>query len=110
MDLGTRAPPRRLRPPLSARRRPPLLRPLHRTRRHAHQETPPKFKEVPLLFHDSRTDYPIGDGDTAGWNGFANLTLSGARLTIDYRDITNRRLYTETFTATPTGSVQLTTP
>lgn len=72
------------------------------------ETTPPKHKEVPLRFHDSRTDYPIGDGDTAGWNGFANLTLTGPQLTIDYRDITNRRLYTETFTATPTGSVELT--
>lgn len=71
------------------------------------ETTPPRYKEVPLRFHDSRTDYRIGDNVTAGWNGFANLTLDGARLTIDYRDITNRRLYTETFTATPSGSVQL---
>jgi hypothetical protein len=71
------------------------------------EKTPPKFKEVPLRFYDTRTDYPIGDGDTAGWNGFANLTLSGPRLTIDYLDITNHRLYTETFTATPTGAITL---
>jgi len=74
------------------------------------ETTPPKHKEVPLRFHDTRTDYPIGNGDTAGWNGFANLTLSGPTLTIDYRDITNRRLYTETFTATPSGSVALASP
>jgi hypothetical protein len=71
------------------------------------EKTPPKFKEVPLRFYDTRTDYPIGDGDTAGWNGFANLTLSGPRLTIEYLDITNHRLYTETFTATPTGAITL---
>lgn len=70
------------------------------------EKTPPMFKEVPLLFYDRRTDYPIGHGDTAGWNGFANLTLTGPHLTLDYRDITNRSLYTETFTATPTGSVE----
>jgi hypothetical protein len=72
------------------------------------EKTPPKYKEVPLRFYDHRTDYPIGNGDTAGWNGFANLTLSGPNLTIDYLDIDNTRLYTESFTATPGGSVQLT--
>ncbi|HEV2576129.1 MAG TPA: metallophosphoesterase [Acidobacteriaceae bacterium] len=74
------------------------------------EKTPPKFKEVPLRFYDSRNDYPIGNGDTAGWNGYANLTISGPHLTIDYLDIEKRRLYTETFTSTPSGSVQLTEP
>ena len=69
--------------------------------------TKPIHDDVPLRFHDARADYPIGDGDTAGWNGFANLTLSGPNLTIDYLDINNTRLYTESFTANPTGSVQL---
>ncbi len=71
------------------------------------ETTKPIHNDVPLRFHDARTDYPIGHGDTAGWNGFANLTFSGTKLTIDYRDIKNDSLYTETFTATPDGSVQL---
>jgi hypothetical protein len=74
------------------------------------ETTPPRHKNVPLRFRDPRTDYPIGEGSTAGWNGFLNLTLDGERLTLDYRDITNRRLYTESFTATPTGAVQLLEP
>lgn len=69
--------------------------------------TKPTHNDVPLRYHDARTDYPIGDGDTAGWNGYANLTISGAHLTIDYRDITNHSLYTETFTATVGGSVEI---
>jgi hypothetical protein len=71
------------------------------------ETTQPIHKEVPLRFHDSRNNYPIGDGDTAGWNGFTTLALKGPNLTLEYRDLTNRLLYTETFTATPTGSVQL---
>jgi hypothetical protein len=72
--------------------------------------TPPhlgdRHHRAPLLFRDTRTDYPIGDGDTAGWNGFVNLTLTGANLTLDYRDLTGKSLYRESFTAGPNASLQ----
>jgi hypothetical protein len=61
--------------------------------------TPPEPGRAPLLFHDLRTDYSIGGGDTAGWNGFVNLTLDGPELTLDYRDLTGKRLFHESFNA-----------
>lgn len=70
----------------------------------------PIHKDVPLRFYDSRTDYPIGNGDTAGWNGYANLTISGPHLSVEYRDVENRVLYTESFTATANGPVQVAHP
>ena len=60
---------------------------------------------APLLFHDPRTDYSIGDGDTAGWNGFVNLTLHGPTLHLDYRDLTGQSLYRESFTAGPNATL-----
>ena len=67
--------------------------------------TPPKHAEVPLVFHDTRTDYPLGDDASAGWNGFLNLTLDGPTTTLEYRDLTGRRLFHESFTASPDGSI-----
>jgi len=61
--------------------------------------TPPKPGQAPLIFHDSRTDYPIGDGSKAGWNGFVNLTLRGPKLSLEYRDVTGKRLFSESFVA-----------
>jgi hypothetical protein len=65
----------------------------------------PRPNRAPLAYYDPRTDYPIGDGDCAGWNGFVNLTLDGPRLNLDYRDLTNRRLFHETFIAGTDGAL-----
>jgi Calcineurin-like phosphoesterase len=67
---------------------------------------PPEGNKAPLVFFDPRHDYPIGFGDTAGWNGFVNLTLEGARLTLDYRDLNGERMYREAFVAKPGGSIE----
>jgi hypothetical protein len=61
--------------------------------------TPPKPGQAPLIFHDDRTNYPIGDGSKAGWNGFVNLTLQGPKLNLEYRDVTGKRLFHESFVA-----------
>ena len=65
--------------------------------------------QAPLAFYDSRTDYDIGNNVCVGWNGFVNVTLEGARLQLDYRDITNRRLFHETFLAGINGALTQTT-
>ena len=67
---------------------------------------PPEANRVPLVFNDPRSDYPIGQGDTAGWNGFVNLTLEGPRLTLDFRDLNGRRMYREAFISTPNGGIE----
>jgi hypothetical protein len=64
-----------------------------------------RHHRAPLLYRDPRTNYSIGDGDTAGWNGFINLTLNGPTLHLDYRDLTGQSLFTETFTATPNATL-----
>lgn len=48
---------------------------------------------TPVETAATRSDYPIGDGDTAGWNGFANLTLTGANQMLECRDLTGRLLF-----------------
>lgn len=64
-----------------------------------------KRHRAPLVFRDARTDYPIGDGDTAGWNGFVNLTLRGATLMLEYKDLTGRTLFREAFLAGANGAM-----
>jgi hypothetical protein len=66
----------------------------------------PEGNRAPIVFYDPRHNYPIGMGDTAGWNGFVNLTLEGARLTLDYRDLSGERLYRETFVASANGGIE----
>lgn len=66
----------------------------------------PDLKKAPLAFYDPRSDYPIGDGTHAGWNGFLNLTLHGSILTLDYRDLENRQLFVERFFGHSDGSLQ----
>ena len=68
--------------------------------------TPPEGNRAPLVFDDPRHDYPIGMGDTAGWNGFVNLTLQGPRLTLDFRDLNGRRMYREAFLSKPGGGIE----
>ena len=61
---------------------------------------------APLLYRDPRVDYPIGNGDRAGWNGFVNAVLDGPRLGLEYRDIEGELLFHETFSALPDGTLQ----
>jgi len=68
--------------------------------------TPPKPGHAPLLFHDPRNDYPIGDNQLAGWNGFVNLRLHGPELSLDYRDLTGKQLFHESFLAIGDGAIQ----
>ena len=65
----------------------------------------PRPGQAPLTFYDSRTDYDIGNNVCVGWNGFVNLTLEGPRLNLEYRDLTNRRLFHETFLAGINGAL-----
>lgn len=67
-------------------------------------------KAAPLLFMDPRgldksTQYPVGDGTYAGWNGFLNLTLDGPKMTISYLDLNNTLLFSESFFGSPDGSI-----
>jgi hypothetical protein len=50
--------------------------------------------EPPLVLYDDRR-YKIIDNTQLGFNGFVNLTFKASRLSIDYRDIENRRLLEE---------------
>ena len=61
-----------------------------------------------LKFYDPRGDYPLqeGAGTRAGWNGFVNITCSGAELALNYRDLHNRAMFTECFTAKPDGCLR----
>jgi hypothetical protein len=57
---------------------------------------PPKEGQVPLVFYDER-QYSDLEGTPVGFNGIANLTFSGELLTVEYRDIEDRLLLTETW-------------
>jgi hypothetical protein len=48
----------------------------------------------PMVLYDNRP-YPSDEHIPVAYNGFANLTLSGNRLTIDHRDLTGARVVTE---------------
>jgi hypothetical protein len=72
-------------------------------------------KTSPLLFQDPRglpngvngnNQYPVGDGTYAGWNGFLNLTFNNSTMTIDYFDLNNLLLFSESFDGSPDGSLQ----
>ena len=51
------------------------------------------------------TRFKLEDGSYAGWNGYANMTLEGPVMTIDYRDVTDHTLFSESFTAQQDGSI-----
>lgn len=65
----------------------------------------PHLNRAPLTYFDARTNYDIGNGICAGWNGFVNLTMDGPRITLEYRDLTNKRLFHETFLAGSKGAL-----
>jgi len=52
-----------------------------------------------LQYYDNRP-YQKYDKLTVGFNGFVNLEIEGAIATLDYRDLENKKLLVERFTAT----------
>jgi hypothetical protein len=62
--------------------------------------------KAPLMYFDPRNDYPVGDNTTAGYNGFMSLTIDGATVALDYRDLDNAPLFLETFVGNPDGSLE----
>jgi hypothetical protein len=65
----------------------------------------PDPKKAPLQLYDKRT-HTLDDGTAVGENGFVLLAIDGPVMTLEYRDIANRRLLVETFTATGGGGIQ----
>jgi hypothetical protein len=59
-----------------------------------------------LRFYDAREDYDAGDGRKTGWNGFVEATVAGRKLALDYRDLTNRLQYRESFTIGSDGVLE----
>ena len=53
-------------------------------------------RNFPLVLYDDR-EYQNLDGTAVGFNGFANLTFRGNTLTLDYRDLRNNQILTETW-------------
>jgi hypothetical protein len=64
------------------------------------------LSKAPLAYFDPRKDYPVGDGSNAGYNGFLNATLHGPTLTLEYRDLHNTLVFSESFTGNPDGILQ----
>ena len=62
----------------------------------------PDIKKAPLQLYDPRT-HPLEDGTLVGENGFVNLTIAGAVLTLDYRDLDGTQVLLESFTANGVG-------
>jgi hypothetical protein len=54
----------------------------------------PKADQAPLVMYDDR-EYTVLEGTPVGFNGTANLTFHGERLTVQYRDINDQLLLTE---------------
>jgi hypothetical protein len=66
--------------------------------------TKPRAPGAPLQYFDERIY--LEDKDTKfGMNGFLNLQIAGDIVTLDHRDVTNRSVLTETFTAGTNGSI-----
>jgi hypothetical protein len=63
----------------------------------------PDPTKAPLTFYDPRT-HRLSNGVDVGQNGFVSITINGGVLTLDYRDIDNRQLLVERFTAGAGGS------
>ncbi len=75
----------------------------------------PPRKGHGLKYYDPRSNYPLGLSNghdrahrdaqriRAGWNGFVNLQFHGAEMALDYRDLRNRPMFMECFTAKQDG-------
>lgn len=64
----------------------------------------PDSTKAPLKFYDPRT-HALDSKTQVGQNGFVTATIRGAVMTLDYRDIDNKQLLVEQFTATGAGSL-----
>ncbi len=60
------------------------------------QGQPVRNVNAPLVLHDDR-EYRVVEGTALGYNGSANLTFQGNKLTVDYRDVRNRPLVEESW-------------
>ena len=67
----------------------------------------PDSTKAPLKFYDPRT-HALDDKTEVGQNGFVSATIKGGVLTLDYRDVENKQLLVEQFTAGPGGSLTCT--
>jgi hypothetical protein len=66
-------------------------------------ETPDPQK-APIELYDSRS-HALDDGSQVGENGYVILSIAGAVLTLDYRDLSNAQLLAESFTAGAGGAL-----
>jgi len=67
----------------------------------------PDSTKAPLKFYDPRT-HALDDKAEVGQNRFVSATIKGGVLTLDYRDVENKQLLVEQFTAGPGGSLTCT--
>jgi hypothetical protein len=65
----------------------------------------PDPSKAPITFYDPRS-HVLEDGSKAGQNGFVLATLRQSTLTLDYRDIDNNQLLTETFEPAASGTLR----
>lgn len=72
-------------------------------------DDPPR-RHKGLKFYDPRDDYPLGEGGGngahAGWNGFVNLMFRGPEMVLEYRDLHNKPMFLECFTARQGGRLR----
>jgi len=64
----------------------------------------PNPGKAPLRYYDPRS-HNLDDGTPVGENGYANITIRQAELTVEYRDIHDNRLLIETFTRAANGAL-----
>ncbi|HZD93801.1 MAG TPA: metallophosphoesterase, partial [Candidatus Sulfotelmatobacter sp.] len=74
-----------------------------------HGGMPVELKDVhdpsaPLQFYDHRT-YASYDDGPVGFNGFLNVRLEGNKAVLDYRDVHNKAILQEEFTAAANGAI-----
>jgi hypothetical protein len=69
--------------------------------------SPPDRQKAPLRYYDPRS-HQLDDGTAVGQNGYANITIEQATLTLEYRDIDNNQLLIETFTPSASGTLHYT--
>ncbi|HWB87436.1 MAG TPA: metallophosphoesterase [Bryobacteraceae bacterium] len=67
--------------------------------------TEPNLQKAPLRYYDQRS-HQLDDGTPVGQNGYLNVTIQGGTMTLEYRDIDDKQLLVETFTAGAGGSLQ----
>ena len=61
--------------------------------------------KAPLRYYDTRS-HELEDGTKVGQNGYVNLTLDQAVLTLEYRDIANQLLLIESFVPSDDGKLR----